>query len=283
MADHSYAGPTHSPYASGICAVCFSAQFATAVRVYVAADNLTLLALREMAKKEILRVGKWLSLPALIKVMEEAALPFKAYPGIAAYVKSRLLLFALGPPDTLSQVVLHSFLLPKASRGCQLKSPTYQSSWDNPGIELRPTKQAMERAESVSFRNAEAARYEKKNLHPQKPKAKQNGENSRWGWQRVGAFENKAEKRAEEVASEEKRNAACWGTDEWPAQQHVTEEVVDAYEHASVSSLGWGPKLKTFKRHDQSDSLTDRHEAWIGQPTPCSGQSWPEVGEAINW
>jgi hypothetical protein len=220
----------------------FSAEFATAIRVYVAADNLLLLALREMAKGEILSAGKWLSLPALIKVMEEAALPFKAYPGIAAYVESRLLSFfqtaamdggedhvdetllALGAPDTLSQVVLRSVLLSKASRGRQMESPTYKSAWGNPGIELCPTKQAMERAEGSSSRNAEAARYGKENLHPQKPKAKQNGETSRRGWKRVGALEDKAEERAEEVASERKWNATHWGADDWPARQSFFEE-----------------------------------------------------------
>ncbi|KAF5551085.1 hypothetical protein FNAPI_7512 [Fusarium napiforme] len=279
----------------------FSAEFATAIRVYVAADNLPLPALREMAKEEILRIGNWLSIPALIKVMEEAAVPFKAYPGIAAFVESRLLSFsqtaamdggedhvdetllALGAPDTLSQVVLRSVLLPKASRGLQMESPTYKYSWDNPEIELRPTKQAMEWAENISFRNAVAARHEKENLHPQKPKAKQNGENPRWGWQRVG--EDKAEKGVEELASGRKWNAPRWDADDWPALPSVSEEVVDAHEHAPVFSQRWGevPKAQAFKRHDQCDSSTDGPQSWTDQLTPGSSQNSPEYGAAVDW
>ncbi|RBR18185.1 hypothetical protein FVER53590_10170 [Fusarium verticillioides] len=371
MADHSDAGTTRSPYASGICAVYFSeegplyipssllseemkeatdfqhdnsahpmaelwldnialdaghviihylvtgtyqylqhkkeaekdekdfsAEFATAIRVYVAADNLPLPALREMAKGEILSVGKWLSLPALIKVMEEAALPFKAYPGIAAYVESRLLSFsqtaamdggedhvdetllALGAPDTLSQVVLRSVLLSKASRGRQMESPTYKSAWGNPRIELCHMEQAMERAEGSSSRNAEAARYEKENLHPQKPKAKQNGETSRRGWKRVGALEEKAEKRAEELASERKWNATRRGGYDWPARQSFFEEVGDAHEHPPVFSLR---KRQAFERHDQCDSPTVIPGTWNDQLTPGSSMDWPEDKEAVNW
>ncbi|KAF5589872.1 hypothetical protein FPANT_6205 [Fusarium pseudoanthophilum] len=281
----------------------FSAEFAAAIRVYVAANNLPLPALREMAKGEILRVGDWLSLPVLIKVMEEAALPFKEYPGIAAYVESRLLSFsesaamedgehhvdktllALGAPDTLSQVVLRSVLLSKASRGLQMESPTYKYSWDNPEIELRPTRQAMEWAENLSFRNAVAARHEEENLHPQKPKAKQNGGNSRRDWKRVGAFEDKAEQGVEEVASGRKRNAPRWDADDWPALPSVSEEVVDAHEHAPVFSQRWGevPKAQAFKRHDQCDSPTVMPGVWIDQLTPGSSQNSPEYGAAVNW
>ncbi|KAF5544009.1 hypothetical protein FPHYL_11116 [Fusarium phyllophilum] len=376
MTDHSDAGPTRSPYASGICAVYFSeegplyvpcsllseemkeaadfqdddsahplaelwldditldvghviihylvtgtyqylqqqeeeenyekgisAEFAIAIRVYVATnDSLPLPALREMARREILHVGDWISLPALIKVMEEAAMSFKAYPGIATYVESRLLSFsatpanfgtkdhvdetlaALGAPDTLSQVVLRSVLLPKASTVRQQEAPTYRPSWEYPGLELRPTKQAMERAETISLRNAEAACDEIEIRGIQQRKAKRYGQHSLDDQQRLRVLEQKAEKRAKEIASERELDAQRWDACKWPAQQYLAEEVVDPYEPAPVFSRASSevPKPKAFERHDQCDSLTDRYQTWTDQLTPGSSQSSPEDEEALD-
>ncbi|KAM5367090.1 hypothetical protein ACJA88_011670 [Fusarium oxysporum] len=209
--------PTHSPYASGPCAVYFAsagplhiprsllnenmkqaAQFRDDDSSHPLSElwldditldaghviihylitgtyHLFLPALREMARGEIFRLGEWLSLPALIKVMEEAALSFDAYPGIATYVESRVLSYsqdevihgsdkadetldALGAPDSLSKVLLRSILLAKASEDRQKKEPNYRlSTVGYAALELRPIEEGMERAEKRALRNAEAA------------------------------------------------------------------------------------------------------------------------------
>ncbi|KAF4946764.1 hypothetical protein FGADI_10968 [Fusarium gaditjirri] len=68
-----------------------SAELSTAIRVYVATGIMGLPQLREMTRAEIVHLGDQLSLPVLITVMEAAALSFDSYPGIAAYVESRVL------------------------------------------------------------------------------------------------------------------------------------------------------------------------------------------------
>ncbi|PCD29388.1 hypothetical protein AU210_011926 [Fusarium oxysporum f. sp. radicis-cucumerinum] len=271
--------PTHSPYASGPCAVYFAsagplhiprsllnenmkqaaqfrdddsshplselwldditldaghviihylitAELATAIRVYVAADSLSLPALREMARGEIFRLGEWLSLPALIKVMEEAALSFDAYPGIATYVESRVLSYsqdevihgsdkadetldALGAPDSLSKVLLRSVLLAKASEDRQKKEPNYRlSTVGYAALELRPIEEGMERAEKRALRNAEAA-DEEQELGPPMEKKKKGGL-MREEWARVLTFQRNAIKRAEEESMERAMDAQRW-------------------------------------------------------------------------
>ncbi|KAF5620074.1 hypothetical protein F52700_11394 [Fusarium sp. NRRL 52700] len=278
----------------------FSAEFATAIRVYVATgDSLPLPALREMAREEIVRVGEWLSLPDLIKVMEEAALSFKAYPGIATYVESRLLsysqfaaknsvkahvdktLAALGAPDTLSQVILRSVLLSKASEDRQQEEPTYQPAWGYTGLELRPTKRAMERAEMISLRNAEAASDEREIRQLQKIKVRNYGKLSINDQQRLRALEDNAEKRAEEVASEGEQNAQRWNACEWPAPG----EDVDPYEPAPVFSRASSevPEPKDSERQEQGDILTYEDRRLTAQFTPGSSQGSSEDEVVYGW
>ncbi|KAI1024411.1 hypothetical protein LB503_007210 [Fusarium chuoi] len=211
-----------------------SAELATAIRVYVAADKLSLTELREMTRDEIVRLGDQLTLTPLINVMEKAALPFDENPGIAAYVESRLLSFsqidgvahlvdqrlaALGAPDTLSKVLLRSILLPKASKSRQLEEPTYQGLWVNHGVELRPTKQAMERAERISLRNAEAASDEE-----ELGRLQQKAELTPWDRLRLYDIEHKAEKRAKEIATERELDEQRWGACSWSLQQPLDTE-----------------------------------------------------------
>ncbi|KAF5988681.1 hypothetical protein FBULB1_1337 [Fusarium bulbicola] len=381
MADHSDAGPTPSPYASGICAVYFSekgplyvpcsllseemkedadfqdensthplaelcldditldvghviihylvtgtyqylqqqeeeddeddedekdfsAEFATAVRVYVATeDSLPLPALREMARGEILRVGEWLSLPTLIKVMEEAALSFKAYPGIAAYVESRLLSFsatvanagaedqvdetlaALGVPDTLSQVILRSVLLPKASAGRRREEPTYRPGWGWSELEMRPTKWAMELAEKISIRKAEAARDAFETMQLQNRMMRQHGVLSLSDQQRLRALQDKAEKRAKEVASEKELDAQHLDACEEPAQECLPEEVVDPHEPAPIFSRASSEvsKPEAVERHDQCSDETDSARSVATQLTPGYSLDDPEDEPCYDW
>ncbi|KAH7158498.1 hypothetical protein DER46DRAFT_637329 [Fusarium sp. MPI-SDFR-AT-0072] len=226
----------------------FSAELATAIRVYVAADSLSLPALREMAREEIFRLGEWLSLLTLIKVMEEAALSFDAYPGIAAYVESRVLLHsqdkgnhgpekadetldALGTPDSLSKVLLRSVLLAKASEGRQRKEPNYQvSTLGFAALELRLTEEAMERAETRALRTAEAA-GEEQELGPLMEKNKTGGL-KRGEWARVQTFKRNNIKRDQEQSMERALDARRGlERNKSSAQQPILEE-----NHGDVSS-----------------------------------------------
>ncbi|KAF4416320.1 hypothetical protein FACUT_12681 [Fusarium acutatum] len=213
-----------------------------------------------MARGEILRVGEWLNLPTLIKVMEEVALSFKAYPGIATYVESRLLSFsetaaitgakdhvdetlaALGAPDTLSQVVLRSVLLYKASTVRQQEAPTYQPSWGYPALELHPTKQAMERPKRFRSEMLKLLAMNKK-------------------------FEGYS------------RESAVY------PKSMLIAAVVDAYEPAPVSSRASSevPEPKAFERHDQCDNLTDRYQVWTDRLTPGSTQGSSEGEVCYDW
>ncbi|KAG5753672.1 hypothetical protein H9Q70_003686 [Fusarium xylarioides] len=248
MADHSDAGPTRSPYASGICAVYFSekgplhiprsfltesmkeatkfnldaeshtlemwldditvdaghviihylvtgtyqclqpqekehnkkisAELASAIRVYIATGILGLPRLREMARAEIVNLGDQLSLPVLITVMEEAALPFDENPAIATYIESRVLSFnqnaipdgesgadiildMMGISNSLSKVLLRSIILTKASESRQQEDPNYQPTTSGyPAIVLRSAEAAMKQAEEQTAQivEKEAAR-----------------------------------------------------------------------------------------------------------------------------
>ncbi|KAF5675426.1 hypothetical protein FCIRC_7410 [Fusarium circinatum] len=282
----------------------FSAEFATAIRVYVATDDsLPLPALREMTRGEILRVGEWLSLPALIKVMEEAALSFKAHPEIAAYVESRLLSFsvtadiagakgdvdetlaALGAPDTLSQVVLRSVLLSKASEGCQKEEPTYRPAWGYPGLELRPTKWAMELAEKISLRKAEAACDGKEIRQLHKIMMRQHVVISLSDQQRLRALQDKAEKRAKEVASEKELDAQRWDACEEPAQECLPEEVGDPHESAPIFSRASSevPKPEAVERHDQCSDETDSARSVATPLTSGYSLDDPEDVPCYDW
>ncbi|KAL9563601.1 hypothetical protein ACKAV7_012269 [Fusarium commune] len=303
--------PTQSPYASGHVIIhylvtgtyqClqsqeeeegeekkFSAELATAIRVYVAADSLSLPALREMARGEIFRLGEWLSLLTLIKVMEEAALSFDAYPGIAAYVESRVLLHsqdkgnhgpekadetldALGTPDSLSKVLLRSVLLAKASEGRQRKEPNYQvSTLGFAALELRLTEEAMERAETRALRTAEAA-GEEQELGPLMEKNKTGGL-KRGEWARVQTFKRNNIKRDQEQSMERALDARRGlERNKSSAQQPILEEIAKARRVASDPFRTSPEDLETeyFERPDHYNNEIDNNQSLTTQLTPGS-------------
>jgi hypothetical protein len=107
----------------------YASEFATALRAYVAAESLQLPSLRDLARREMIRLGDKLSLPSLIDIMEESSLSLSTLPGIAAYVESRILAFAenvthptsekvlseIGTPNTFNMVLLKTILLLQTS------------------------------------------------------------------------------------------------------------------------------------------------------------------------
>jgi len=111
----------------------YASEFATALRAYAAAESLQLPSLRDLARREMIRLGDKLSLPSLIDIMEESSLSLSTLPGIAAYVESRILAFAenvthptsekvlseIGTPNTLSMVLLKIILLLQTSEAPQ--------------------------------------------------------------------------------------------------------------------------------------------------------------------
>ncbi|KAH7113484.1 hypothetical protein B0J13DRAFT_613856 [Dactylonectria estremocensis] len=111
----------------------YASEFSTALRAYVAAESLQLPYLRDLARREMIRLGDKLSLPSLIDIMEESWLSLSTLPGIVAYVESRILAFAesvthptaekvlseIGTPNTLSKVLLKIMLLLKTSEVAQ--------------------------------------------------------------------------------------------------------------------------------------------------------------------
>ncbi|KAM0555854.1 hypothetical protein ACHAPJ_006253 [Fusarium lateritium] len=151
----------------------YSSELATALRVYVAADTLNLPALRDLARKEIIRLGDQLGLAAMIKVMEESSFSFDAVPGVVAYIESRILSFSestlcvdtiladLGTPNTLSKVLLRSMILMKASGRAKKQEPTFAGVvGKTPGqsqiaLLLRPVEEAMKQAEEQAEERAE--------------------------------------------------------------------------------------------------------------------------------
>lgn len=106
-----------------------ASEFKTALDVYVAADSLQLPRLRDLARREITRVGGTLSLPSIISAIEDSDVSFKTLPGVIAYVESRILSFGeeatpaaidsmlseLEGPNTLSRTLLKSMVLLKSS------------------------------------------------------------------------------------------------------------------------------------------------------------------------
>ncbi|KAF5705914.1 hypothetical protein FMUND_11890 [Fusarium mundagurra] len=150
-----------------------SAELATAIRVYVATGILGMPRLREMTRAEIVRLGDQLSLPVLITVMEEAALPFDENLAIATYIESRVLSFnqhaipdgesgadtildMMGVSNSLSKVLLRSIILTKASESRQQEDPNYQSTTSGyPAIVLHQAEAAMKQAEEQTAQKVE--------------------------------------------------------------------------------------------------------------------------------
>ncbi|KAI6777220.1 hypothetical protein HG530_001165 [Fusarium avenaceum] len=138
-------------------------EFATSLRVYIAAEKLSLNQLRELAREELVRMGDKLELSTLIEVMEESISSFNVLPGITAYIESRLLSFSedryrftadrvlaeIGIPDTLSKVLLRSIVLMKASEHSLASEPTIQQVGAvRSALILQPKIEAMKLAEA---------------------------------------------------------------------------------------------------------------------------------------
>ncbi|KAF4996291.1 hypothetical protein FGRMN_4542 [Fusarium graminum] len=138
-------------------------ELATAIRVYGAAESISLGGLRNLAREEIVRLGDKLELSTLVKVMEDAIPSFQSLPGISAYIESRIISFMqnssgiaadrvlekTGVPDTLSNVLLRSIALLKASEHSLAAETTIQYvAADRSNITLRPVVDAIELAET---------------------------------------------------------------------------------------------------------------------------------------
>ncbi|RSL69656.1 hypothetical protein CEP54_002136 [Fusarium duplospermum] len=162
-------------------------EFKTALDVYVAADSLQIPRLRDLARREITRVGDSLSLPSVISTIEDSGLSFKTLPGVTAYVESRILSFGedatpaaidsmlseLEGPNTLSRTLLKSMVLLKSSELFKQQQKLHENegridsgtvaSVLNNEMRMRrmsPTEQAMKEAEA----KAEVALREEKML-----------------------------------------------------------------------------------------------------------------------
>ncbi|SPO04165.1 uncharacterized protein DNG_06848 [Cephalotrichum gorgonifer] len=97
-----------------------ASEFATALRVYTAAESFELSSLCDLAEKEMQRLGDELSLPSIIDIMEEAG-PTSLHT-IRAATESRVqsflrgltraaadtVLSELGTPNTISKIILKS-------------------------------------------------------------------------------------------------------------------------------------------------------------------------------
>jgi hypothetical protein len=144
-------------------------EFVTALRVYIAAERLSLHQLRELAREELVRLGDKLGLSTLIKVMEETISSFEVLPGITAYIESRLLSFSeessratadrvmteIGIPDTLCKVLFRSIVLMKASEHSLAAEPTIQHvAVGRSGITLLPKVEAIKLAEAKAEERA---------------------------------------------------------------------------------------------------------------------------------
>jgi hypothetical protein len=140
-----------------------ASEFATALRVYITAEKLSLNQLQELAREELVRLGDKLELSTLIEVMEESISSFKVLPGITAYIESRLLSFSeeryrftadrvlaeIGIPDTLSKVLFRSIVLMKASEYSLAAEPTIQHVGAvRSDLVLQPKVEAMKLAEA---------------------------------------------------------------------------------------------------------------------------------------
>ncbi|KAH7235113.1 hypothetical protein B0J15DRAFT_538722 [Fusarium solani] len=207
-----------------------ASEFKTALDVYVAADSLQLPRLRDLARREITRVGDTLSLPSIISAIEDSDVSFKTLPGVIAYVESRILSFGeeatpaaidsmlseLEGPNTLSRTLLKSMVLLKSSelfkQQQELDENEGQVFFGAPENVLEdkmrkrrmsPTEQAMKEAEA----KAETISKEKEML----PLAEK-------------AFSEKEEASpAEEAPAAEADEEPAAETDEKPAEEAVWE------------------------------------------------------------
>ncbi|KAI8717213.1 hypothetical protein NCS52_00796400 [Fusarium sp. LHS14.1] len=106
-----------------------TSEFKTALDVYLAADSLHLPRLRDLARREIARVGDTLSLPSIMSAFEDSDMSSNMPLGVNAYLESRILSFGeeatpavidsmlseLEGPNTLSRILLRSIVRLKSS------------------------------------------------------------------------------------------------------------------------------------------------------------------------
>ncbi|EEU36439.1 uncharacterized protein NECHADRAFT_100746 [Fusarium vanettenii 77-13-4] len=107
-----------------------ASEFKTALDVYVAADSLQLPRLRDLARREMARVGDTLSLPSIMSAFEDSDMSSNIPLGVTVYLESRILSFAeeatpavvesmlpeLEGPNTLSRILLRSIVRLKSSK-----------------------------------------------------------------------------------------------------------------------------------------------------------------------
>ncbi|KAF4967651.1 hypothetical protein FSARC_4846 [Fusarium sarcochroum] len=214
-----------------------ASELATALRVYVATDTLDLPTLRDLARKEIVRLGGKLGLPGMIKVMEDSNFSFDAVPGIATYIESRILSFSvpfifvdhvlaeLGPPNTLSEVLLRSVILKMSSEKAKKQQPTFVESVNHKAglartsLVWRPTEEAMklaeeqaeERAEQQAIREAEeiALASEAAELKALRSKRALKGRFTSREKRRLSVLQENATRRAQAQAAHEAEGVAA--------------------------------------------------------------------------
>lgn len=158
-----------------------ASEFRTALDVYVAAESLLLPRLRDLARREITRLGDNMSLPSIISAIEDSGRSLKTLPGVAAYVESRIISFGeeatpevvdemlveLEWPGTLSKALLKAMVLLKSSELSRKQQRFYvdegqgscetDKSVSEEGMErkkISPTEQAMKDAEAKAAAEA---------------------------------------------------------------------------------------------------------------------------------
>ncbi|KAL2683250.1 hypothetical protein Neosp_007718 [[Neocosmospora] mangrovei] len=106
-----------------------ASEFKTALDVYLAADSLQLPRLRDLARREIARVGDTLSLPSIMSAFEDSDMSSNMPLGVTEYLESRIFSFGeeatpavidsmlseLEGPNTLSRILLRSIVRLKSS------------------------------------------------------------------------------------------------------------------------------------------------------------------------
>ncbi|KAI8670015.1 hypothetical protein NCS56_00805300 [Fusarium sp. Ph1] len=239
-----------------------ASEFKTALDVYIAADSLQLPRLRDLARREITRVGDTLSLPSIISAIEDSDVSFKTLPGVIAYVESRILSFGeeatpaaidsmlseLEGPNTLSRTLLKSMVLLKSSELFKQQQELHENEgqvfFGTPENVLEdkmrkrrmsPTEQAMKEAEV----KAETISKEKEML----PLAEK-------------AFSEKEEASpAEKAPAAEADEEPVAETDEEPAKEAYEEPVAETDEEPAEEAV-WEAQSRFDK--EEIDALIDK-------------------------
>ncbi|KAM6514610.1 hypothetical protein FSOLCH5_008851 [Fusarium solani] len=186
-------------------------EFRTALDVYVAAESLQLPRLRDLARREITRLGDNLSLPSIISAIEDSGRSLKTLPGVVAYVESRILSFGeeatpegvdemlveLEWPETLSKTLLKSMVLLKSSE----LSKKRQKFHENGGQDFCETVNSVSEEEMVRKRISPAEQAMKEAEAKAEELAKQEAEKAEAVAQAIA--EKEAEEEAIRAAKEE--------------------------------------------------------------------------------